>query len=79
MAQGGSALIGFQSIHGLPNFFRWVFASPDAVSTALVDEVLALIAALGEQPDTLRAPPTAAPIPRVESLAWSFARERGGS
>lgn len=49
MQQDGSALIGFQAIHGLPNFFRWVWASPDAVSTQLVDEVLELIASLGEQ------------------------------
>ena len=76
MQQGGSALIGFQSIHGLPNFFRWVFASPDAVTTGLVDEVLGLIASLGEE----YAPkPTGGAIPRVESLAWSTARERGGA
>ena len=45
----GGALIGFQSVNGRPNFFRWVFASADTVTTQHVDGVLARIAALAEE------------------------------
>lgn len=51
MQRLGEALIGFQSINGRPNFFRWVFASADDVTTAHVDQVLDRIAALGEELD----------------------------
>ena len=49
MQAAGDALIGFQSINGRPNFFRWVFASADSVTTEMVDRVLERIAELGEQ------------------------------
>ena len=44
----GGALIGFQSVNGRPNFFRWVFASADTVTKQHVDDVLARIAELAE-------------------------------
>lgn len=47
----GGALIGFQSVNGLPNFFRWVFASADTVTPAHVEAILARIAELGEELD----------------------------
>lgn len=49
LQRGGHAMIGFQAVGGLPNFFRWVFASPGAsVTSAHVDEVLGRIAEIGE-------------------------------
>jgi len=45
----GAALIGFQSINKLPNFFRWVFASTAGVTTADVDAILGRLATLGEE------------------------------
>ena len=49
MQAAGDALIGFQSINGRPNFFRWVFASGDCLTDADVDAVLERIALLGER------------------------------
>jgi glutamate decarboxylase len=45
----GAAMVGFQAVDGLPNFFRWVFASPGGVVTNdTVDEVLSRMAEIGE-------------------------------
>jgi hypothetical protein len=42
-------MVGFQAVDGLPNFFRWVFASPGGVVTNdTVDEVLSRMAEIGE-------------------------------
>ena len=49
MQAAGDAMIGFQSVKGRPNFFRWVVASADSVSRRHIDAVLMRIAALGEQ------------------------------
>lgn len=49
LQQEGGAMIGFQSVNGLPNFFRWVFASTDTVTKAHVEGVLQRIAELGEE------------------------------
>ena len=51
--RNGQALIGYQSIKGRPNFFRWVFASvygvhKDGVTKEDVDMVLDQIAEHGE-------------------------------
>uniref|UniRef100_A0A7S4C1X7 Cysteine sulfinic acid decarboxylase n=1 Tax=Chrysotila carterae TaxID=13221 RepID=A0A7S4C1X7_CHRCT len=43
----GHSMVGFQSVGGKPNFFRWVFASTDSVSKAHVDAVLHRIAQVG--------------------------------
>ena len=39
LQRAGATMIGFQSINGKPNFFRWVFSSAANVSTTHVDEV----------------------------------------
>ena len=49
LQRAGKTMIGFQSINGLPNFFRWVFSSAANVSTGHVDDVLAAIADYGEK------------------------------
>ena len=48
MQREGGAMIGFQSVNGRPNFFRWVFAAADVVTRDDVDAVLQRIAGLGE-------------------------------
>ena len=49
MQQAGDAMIGFTSINGRPNFFRWVFASADSVTLDDIDAILQRIAVLGEE------------------------------
>jgi len=48
MQRAGQALIGFQAVNGLPNFFRAVVPGPDVVTTRDVDAILDTIAAHGD-------------------------------
>ena len=47
MQQAGDAMIGFQPLQGLPNFFRIVFPSAWAITTENLDGLLKRIDALG--------------------------------
>ena len=49
MQAEGAALIGFQAINGLPNFFRAVFPSADAITDADLDGILADIERIGDE------------------------------
>lgn len=40
MQQAGDAMIGFQPLQGLPNFFRIVFPSAWAISTDNLDALM---------------------------------------
>ncbi len=60
LQRDGHAMIGFQSVDGLPNFFRWVFASTATVTTAHVDAVLRRFAEYGERTGEAARPPAAA-------------------
>mmetsp|Transcript_23411 Transcript_23411/g.62628 ORF Transcript_23411/g.62628 Transcript_23411/m.62628 type:complete len:376 (+) Transcript_23411:174-1301(+) len=49
MQRGGHAMIGFQAVRGLPNFFRWVFPSCVGVEECHIDEILRWMSVFGEQ------------------------------
>ena len=53
LQKNGESMVGFQAVGGLPNFFRWVFASPGdgacRVTPKHIDDVLAKMAFYGEQ------------------------------
>ncbi len=47
MQKAGDAMIGFQPLQGLPNFFRIVFPSAWTVSTADLDALMTRIDGFG--------------------------------
>lgn len=47
MQQAGDAMIGFQPLQGLPNFFRIVFPSAWAITTEDLDGLLKRMDAFG--------------------------------
>lgn len=49
MQQAGDAMIGFQRLQGLPNFFRIVFPSAWTVSSADLDALLTRIEGVGNK------------------------------
>ena len=49
MQQAGDAMIGFQPLQGLPNFFRIVFPSACTVSTKDLDALMTRIEAFGNK------------------------------
>lgn len=49
MQREGDAMIGFQSVNGLPNFFRLVFPSGDAIGQSDVLEMLERMRRFGEE------------------------------
>ena len=49
MQKAGDAMIGFQPLQGLPNFFRIVFPSAWTVSTDDLDALLTRIEAFGNK------------------------------
>jgi len=49
MQKAGDAMIGFQPLQGLPNFFRIVFPSAWTVSTADLDALMTRIEAFGHK------------------------------
>lgn len=49
MQQAGDAMIGFQRLQGLPNFFRIVFPSAWTVSAADLDALLTRIEGFGNK------------------------------
>lgn len=49
MQQAGDAMIGFQPLQGLPNFFRIVFPSAWTVTTADLDALMTRIEAFGNK------------------------------
>lgn len=49
MQQAGDAMIGFQPLQGLPNFFRIVFPSAWTVTTADLDALMTRIEGFGSK------------------------------
>ncbi len=49
MQQEGCALIGFQAVNGLPNFFRAVIPGAAVLGTCDIDAILETIARIGEK------------------------------
>ena len=49
MQQAGDAMIGFQPLQGLPNFFRIVFPSAWAISTDNLDALMQRIDDYGDK------------------------------
>ena len=49
MQQAGDAMIGFQPLQGLPNFFRIVFPSAWSVTTADLDALMVRIETFGKK------------------------------
>lgn len=49
MQKAGDAMIGFQPLQGLPNFFRIVFPSAWTVSTADLDALMTRIERFGNK------------------------------
>lgn len=49
MQQSGDAMIGFQPLGGLPNFFRLVFASASALRCEDLDALMGRMDALGRK------------------------------
>ena len=49
MQQSGDAMIGFQPLGGLPNFFRLVFASASALRFGDLEALMQRMDALGQE------------------------------